>query len=78
MVKKNPENTNSIGYVNRGARDFKYRRDFFKNKRILYVSKFYNLNKMTAFFLKGNLIGAPGWLSWLSVRVLISAQVMIS
>ena len=29
-------------------------------------------------FKKINLIGVPGWLSWLSIRLLISAQVMIS
>ena len=27
---------------------------------------------------KANIFGAPGWLSWLSVQLLVSAQVMIS
>ena len=39
-------------------------------------SKFFHSKKVV--LLKSALLGAPGWLTWLSVQPLVSAQVMIS
>ena len=44
-----------------------------KNKvRHIYITDYYSAMR------KEDIHGAPGWLSWLSVQLLISAQVMIS